>query len=133
MSTSERAAKARRSLEAGKERRALAEAWDTAQLALRRGDRDGVSAMRDLAQEIAERSNGSRAERARQLAVYCQHCLDGVGGGVKAQSILSRLFGGRRKPDKVCPDCAEEIKHDARVCRYCGYRYDGGGASEPPG
>jgi uncharacterized protein UPF0547 len=25
---------------------------------------------------------------------------------------------------KRCPDCAERIKVDARVCRHCGYRFD---------
>jgi hypothetical protein len=25
---------------------------------------------------------------------------------------------------KSCPDCAEELKGDARVCRFCGYRFE---------
>ncbi len=29
--------------------------------------------------------------------------------------------------EKVCPDCAELIKRDARVCRHCGHRF-----AEPP-
>ena len=26
---------------------------------------------------------------------------------------------------KQCPDCAEQVQQAARVCRHCGYRFDG--------
>jgi hypothetical protein len=33
---------------------------------------------------------------------------------------------------KVCPDCAEEVKAAARVCRFCGYRFDAAETAPAP-
>ena len=27
-------------------------------------------------------------------------------------------------PQKVCPDCAEDVKQAARKCKHCGYRWN---------
>jgi hypothetical protein len=32
---------------------------------------------------------------------------------------------------KACPDCTESVQGGARVCRYCGYRFDTAGNPTP--
>jgi len=34
-----------------------------------------------------------------------------------------------KRKQKQCPDCAETILADARVCKHCGYRFDGTGST----
>jgi hypothetical protein len=74
----------------------------------------------DLADDIAAGSQGRTERDARQLADYCRHCLAGVGNGTQADSLLSLVTSWRRR--RRCPDCAESISKDARVCPHCGYR-----------
>lgn len=47
--------------------------------------------------------------------------------------LLGVVFGGTRVSSsrtKKCPQCAEDVKGDARICRFC--RYDFAAAPRPP-
>lgn len=35
-----------------------------------------------------------------------------------------------QRKEKTCPDCAESVLADAKVCRHCGYRFDGAGGTK---
>ena len=66
-------------------------------------------------------SDGDTRADAEQLAAFCTACI------LEPRDKSAKLweFKGwfRRDPKtRHCPDCAEEIAIDARVCRFCGYR-----------
>ena len=84
--------RARSQLSAGRTSSALRAAWDGVELAFRQGDRDSIVAARDIAVEILEVSEGRQSDEALRLAEYCQACLDGAGGGIKARSLLGMMF-----------------------------------------
>jgi hypothetical protein len=115
---------ARTAWAAGQTGLALRTAWSSASGAATRLDAPLLTALAALADEMAAGSVGTQAADAARLSAYCRACLEVGDDGVSAWSI-ARIFGRPRQKRKKCPDCAEQIAQEARVCRYCGYRYPG--------
>ena len=123
MSSSDDVQHARDHLAAGHLRRSLGAAWRAADAALREGDAEALRAVIVLAEELQQNTDERVALDGQRLESYCQHTLDGAGGGVESHTILARISRiGRSR--RACPDCAEQIPAQARVCRYCGFRFE---------
>jgi hypothetical protein len=99
--------------------------WSAALAAIHERDAEQLGEVLVLARWVEEQASGRWRKRAGMLAAYCSAAL---AGGLEVESRapwLGRLFA--REQTKRCPDCAETVKAAARVCRFCGYRFDAGG------
>lgn len=68
------------------------------------------------------------AEGARQ---FSGGTVDDIAAALQRENLIRGIIDGVapiiESATKTCPDCAERVKYLAHVCRYCGYRFDGGG------
>jgi hypothetical protein len=116
---------AQRSLERGDLKRALRQAWSAALGASQVGDVHSLAAVTELAALIAAHEHARTARDAETLAVYAARCADDARERIERTPPILQLFGrSARTRVKRCPDCAETVRAAARVCRYCGFRFE---------
>ena len=115
--------KARDAIARGRMRAARRHVWQAANAAARRNDQRALEAAGELAAIIRDTVTGARRRQADILCSYCAAALENPRGGHR--TLLDFLFPFRRlEPTKRCPECAETVKAAAKLCRFCGYRFE---------
>jgi hypothetical protein len=118
-------AKGQEALEQGNLKRAVRCAWKAGVAAARNADVEGLEAVIELAGATQALTEGRLKNDAHDLAVFCTASLSHARAGIRPVSPLAALLPRRLEPlTKNCPECAETVKEAARVCRFCGYRFD---------
>lgn len=114
---------ARRALASGRPESAVELAWRAVRPAVIAQDVDFIRQTMHLADEVASQCSGPTSDDAEKLSSYCAACIVTPRDTQPSPWSLKRLLAFRTDDTRACPDCAERIKAEARVCRFCGYRY----------
>ena len=118
-------AKARADLGRDSLKGAVRHGWAAGTAAAQANDGKHLEAVMDVAAAAREQASGSLQREAESLFVYCSSALADVRAGTPRRSQLERLLAsGRGRTSKICPDCAERVQAAARICRFCGHRFD---------
>lgn len=112
---------ARAALAAGRCDEALRLAWQVTMPAVLNSDADQLARSAAFAEEVASVTSGRTKEQARQQAAYWSACIEEPrseqSSAWNVRSWFRRAPAEKRYP---CPQCAELILVDAKVCRFCG-------------